>query len=75
MENEKQSLLMDRRGRLQPASDLMTPGLASSHLYHNKHLTSSISLLSHTQLRIQYHFFTKFLPFLELGYVLNLYGN
>ena len=71
-ENEQQPLLMDRRGRLQPAIYLMSPTLASSHPHHNEHIYSSISLKSNTQLRIQQHFFTQFLPSQALGPVLNL---
>ena len=72
LENEQQYLLMDRRGRLQPTIDLTSPTLASSQPHHNEHLSISISLKSNTQLRIQQHFSTKFLPSQALGSVLNL---
>ena len=71
-ENEKQTLLKSRKGRLQPMIDLMSPTVASSQPHHNQHLTSSVPLLSLSQLRIQQHFFTKILPSLALGSVLNL---
>ena len=52
--------------------DLMSPATASSQPHHNQHLTSNISLLSLSQLRIQQHLFTKIIPSLALGFVLNL---
>ena len=71
-QNEQKSLLMDIMGRLQPAIDLMSPTPASSQPHHNDHLSNIISLKSNNQLRIQQHFFTKFLPPGALGFVLNL---
>ena len=54
---------------------LMSPAPASTQPHRNQHLSSSISFLSLSQLRIQQHFFTKVLPPLALGFVLNLQGT
>ena len=52
--------------------DLLPPALASSQSHHIQHNTSIISILSLSQMRIEQHFFTKILPSLALGFVLNL---
>ena len=71
-ESKHKYLLMDRRGRLQPTIDLMSPTPASSQPHQNEHLSSNISLKSNTQLKNQQNLFTLFLPSQALGYVLNL---
>ena len=63
---------MDRSVRLQPVIHFISPTPASSQPHHNEHLSSSISLKSNAQLRIQQHLSNKFLPFQALGSVLNL---
>ena len=52
--------------------DLMPPAPASSQAHQNQHLIRTISLLSHSQLRIQQNLFTSTIPFLALGFVLHL---